>query len=362
MPPAALLRFELALFARSFADAFARKRDRLLLATVAALALLGLRHAMSDPDGLALPPGWELLALLAAPIAFQWNRLVTRRLDWLAEESALAPCAADRGARRRYRLAAQLPILVPLLAELAFLGAVGGGLATATGLAVAAYGVGMVAARAGIGSARADAGIGRGRPRSSRPLGGPRTALLALLRVQALNGSRPVPVLLLLLVADALLTLAGAFLTLGATPGAHLAASVLPSLLLLGATGRNDARLVGFLAYCGRPAGFVALAVSGPSAASFAAASAAILASGTAAAGPAIAILAFLHLGAALFAIARAWLSPGRDARKVNLQVLVEAAGLLLIASIQPVLGLVALALRLWRLRGLYRASVWLQP
>jgi hypothetical protein len=362
MPPAALMRYELALFARSFADAFRRKRDRLLLATVVALALLWLRHATGDPDGFALPPGWELVALIAAPIAFHWNRVVIRRLDWLAEESALAHCAADGRAQRRYRLAAQLPILVPLLIEIVFLGAVGGGVAIAAGLTVAAYGLGILAASARIGRGRTGARTGRGGRSPTAPLSGSRTAFLILLRVQALNGTRPVPILVLLLAANALLTFAGASLTLGAEPGAHLAASVLPSLLLLAATGRNDAGLVGFLAFAGYRAGFVALAVSGLPGASLAAASVAVLASGTAAAGPAIAVLALLHLGAALFAIARAWLSPGRDARKVNLQVMVEAAGLLVIGSIQPVLGLVALAVRLWRLSGLYRASIWIQP
>lgn len=356
MPASTLLRFELFLFARSFADAFARKRDRLLLATVALLALLWLRQALSGSDGFALPPGWELAAIAAAPISFQWNRLVIRRLSWLAGESALAPCAADAGAQRRYRLAAQIPVLVPLLIEMTLLGAASGAIATAAGLTVAAYGLGMVAAPVRIGRIR------RSGRRGSRPLRGPRTALLALLRIQGLDGSRPVPVLVLLVAANALLTFAGASLTRGAEPGVRFAASILPSLLLLATTGRNDPRLVGFLAFAGYRSGFVALAASGLPFASFAAASASLLASGTAAAGPAIAILALLHLGAALLAIARVWLSPGRDARKVNLQVTVEAAGLLVIASIQPLLGLVALGARLWKLRGLYRASIWLQP
>jgi hypothetical protein len=362
MPSAVLLRHELALFSRSFADAFSRKRDRLLLAIVAALALLWLRHAMSHPETIALPPGWQLLALIAAPIAFQWNRLVNRRLAWLAEESAVAPFAADGPAQRRYRAAAQLPILVPLLAELTFLGAVGGGMATAAGLMVAAYGFGTLAARVRIGRGRPGADAGRGSRPAERPFRGPRTALLALLRVQALNRSRPVGLLVMLLAANALLTLAGASLTRGSAPGLHFAASVLPSLLLIAATIRNDARLVGFLAFAGYPAGFVALAVSALPAASLAAASGAVLGSGTDSAPTAIAILALLHLAAALAAIARAWLSPGKDARKVDLQVMLEAAGLLVIASIQPLLGLAALVLRLWRLRGLYRASMWLQP
>lgn len=357
MPASALLRFELLLFARSFADAFSRKRDRLLLAIVLGLALLWLRHEMSAPDGIGLPPRWELLALAAAPVSYLWNRLAIRRLAWLAEESALAPRAADPGARLHYLLAAQLPILIPVLIVVALTGAAG--TSVAIGLAVAAHGVGALAARIGWGPWPRNLGRSTTAPPS---LTGPRTALLALLRVQALKSARPGRMLIVLAAANAVATFAGALLTRGATPGAHMAAAVLPSLLVLAATGRNDARLAGFLAFAGYRAGFVALAVSGLPAASFIAAAAAALASGTAAPAALLVALALLHLGAALIAVARVWLSPGRDGRMVDLQVQVEAAGLIAVGTILPPLGVVGLVVRLWSLRSGYRAMIRLLP
>lgn len=348
---AALLRYELALFVRSFADAFNRKRDRLLLAIVLCLALLWMRQgvgAAGEP-----PRGLELLALAAAPVSFSWNRLVGRRLDWLAEESALASCAARPAARLRYRLAAQFPILVPILFAAAIAGP------AATGLAIAAFGVGALAAPVRWGPGRR--GLQRGR-KVRPPLSGPHTALMALLRVQALDSARPGRALVFLFAANFLLTFAGSFLTRGAVPHAHLAATALPSLLMLAATARNDARLTGFLAFAGYSAGFVALAVSAVPAASFAAASAAALAGGAAAPVFTIVALALLHLGAALIAVARAWLSPGRDGRKVDFQVQVEAVGLLVLGLMLPPLAIPAIAARLWMLRTGYRASIGLQP
>lgn len=351
MPFTALLRFELALFVRSFTDAFSRKRDRLLLAIVLALALLWLRQSLGSAG--KPPPGLELLALAAAPVAFRWNRLIGRRLTWLAEESPLAPCAAAPAARLSYRLAAQLPILVPTLFAAALLGM------KATGLAIAAFGVGALAAWMQWIPRRWNFR----RDRSERPaLSGPHTALLALLRVQALNSARPWRVLIILLAASALLTFAGSSLSRGGAPALHLAATALPSLLLLAATARNEARLTGFLAFAGYGAGFVALAVSVVPAASFAAASAAALAAGAADPAMSVAALGLLHLGAALIAVARAWLSPGRDGRRVDFQVQVEVAGLLVLGLILPPLAPPALALRLWMLRAGYRRSIGLHP
>jgi hypothetical protein len=359
MPTSALLRFELLLFRRSFADAFSRKRDRLLLVIVLAVALLWLRHSATGPGGLDLPPRWELLALAAAPLSYRWTGLAARRLEWLAEESALAPAAADRRARACYRLAAQLPVLVPVLVAAALAGLVAGGAARAIGLAAAAHGAGALAARARSGRSRGKAAASR---LATPSLSGPRVALLALLRVQVLNSARPWRALVLLVAASALATFAGVALTRDSAPGAHLAASVMPSLLLLAATARNDARLVGFLAFAGYGAGFVALAVCGLPAASLAAASAAALAAGPAAPLPLLLALGLLHLGAALIAVCRSWLSPGRDGRSVDFQVQVESAGLILLGFMLPPLALAALFARLWRLRAGYRDSIWLQP
>jgi hypothetical protein len=178
--------------------------------------------------------------------------------------------------------------------------------------------------------------------------------------VQVLNAARPGLASLLLVAANALLTFAGVSFARASSQAVEVAASILPSLVLVAATARNDARLGGFLAFAGHSPGFAALAVAALPAASFAAASAAAVAGGAAA--PAIVTLLFLHLAAALVAIARIWLSPGRDGRRVDLQVQLEAAGLVVVGLIMPPLGLVALAFRLWRLRAAYRASLWLQP
>jgi hypothetical protein len=357
MSTSTLLRYELTLFARSFADSFSRTRDRLLLAIVAVFGLLWLRQGLAD--GPALPRGFELLALGAGPISFQWNRLVVRRLAWLAEESALAPVAAQYRARLRYRLAVQLPALAVVGFAAGMLGALAGRSLPAVGLAAAAYAAGGLAALVPVGE-----------PRTRRPgrfslkpsLSGPRTALLALIRVQAMKASRPGRALGLLIAGNAVLTSTGAFLSRESTPGAQFAAALLPSLLLLAATARNDARLAGFLAFAGFGTGYVALAVSILPAASLAAASAAVLASAPAAPASLLVPLALLHLGAALVAVARAWLSPGRNDRKVDLQVQLEAAGLVALGAILPPLGMLAFLARLWSLRSGYRASIWLQP
>jgi hypothetical protein len=242
------------------------------------------------------------------------------------------------------------------------LGLVGGRVVEFAGLAIAAHGVGMLAARVRMGSRRSP-GAERPQTRSApEPLRGPRTAVLALLRVQALKAARPGRALTLLLGAEALLTFAGASLAGGAAPAAQVAAAALPSLLLLVATARNDARLAGFLAFAGYPAGFVALAVCGLPAASLAVASGAVLASGASASAPAIVTLALSHLMAVLIATARVWLSPGKDDRKVDFQVQVEGAGLLALGLMLPPLGLLALATRLWILGRSFRASIWLHP
>jgi hypothetical protein len=361
MPPAVLLRYELLLFGRSLADSFSHKRDRLLLAIVTALALLWLRQSVNAASALELPRGWALAALAAAPISFQWNRLAARRLAWLAEESALAPYAADRRGRLRYLLAAQLPILVPILLVATMLGLTVELGAAVIVLAIIAHGVGLLAAGLETGPGWGRVAERRQARPAPEPLTGPRTAFLALLRVQALKSVRPGRAVVILLAADALLTFAVSSLAPGAAPGAKVAAAALPSVLLLVATARNDARLAGFLAFAGYSAGFVALAVCGLPAASFAAAALAVLASGSSATAPAIVTLALTHLVAAMIATARVWLSPGKDGRKVDFQVQVEAAGLVLVGLILPPLGLLALAARLWMLCGSWRASIWLQ-
>jgi hypothetical protein len=361
MPPAALLRYELVLLCRSFAEAFGSWRDRMLLAIVLALGMLWLRHSLQGLASWTLPKDFAWLALAAAAPSYQWNRLLIRRLCWLAEESALAPCAAARAARCTYLLAAQMPAAIPLALAAALLW-IATGQVWAAALAVLAYPTGALAAAVRIGGDRKMAGRLQDSPAAPAPPADPHAACHALLRTQLHGAARRRRALLLVLAGHASLTFAGAFLTRGAAQAAHFAAAVVPSLLLLSATARNDAKLAGFLAFAGYRSGFVALAVCILPAAGLAAASAAVLASGSPEAGWIVAVLALLHLGAALIAVARVWLSPGRDGRKVDFQVQAEAAGLIAAGLMLPPLALLALIARLWMLRTGYRAAMWLHP
>ena len=104
------------------------------------------------------------------------------------------------------------------------------------------------------------------------------------------------------------------------------------------------------------------MAVAAVPAASFVAAALGALAGGLAAWPSTVLFLALVHFGAALIEIARVWLSPGREGRKVDFQVQVEAAGLIVAGLILPPLAVAALLTRLWVLRRGYDASRWLQP
>jgi hypothetical protein len=73
-----------------------------------------------------------------------------------------------------------------------------------------------------------------------------------------------------------------------------------------------------------------------------------------------LASLLLLHLLAALIATARAWLSPGRPARRVDLQVQLEMLALLLIAALFAPLAPLAAAWRLWLLRRHYSRLLWI--
>jgi hypothetical protein len=360
MPPNALLRYELALFVRSFGDAFRRKRDKLLLGAVVALGLLWVQAASTGAGAAALPPGGAWLALAAAPISFSWNAMLLRRLAWIREHSPLAPAAAAEGVRRLYLAIAQLPVLIPAcLASLA-IGEAAGRPGLAAGAAAVAYAAGLMAARFWSRFTARPWPEGRSGRAEGPEIGGRHAAFLALVRVQLRGARRPARAATLLLLANALLSFAAWRLVDGQT--LRFAAAALPSLLLLAATARNDAQLVGFLSFRGKSAASVAIAVSALPAASLAAAAAALIVGGGADRLAMLALLLLVHLGFALIAVARAWLSPGRDGRRVDLQVKIEAAALAAAAFAFLPLAAVLLLARMWTLRRSYASSMWLAP
>ena len=74
-----------------------------------------------------------------------------------------------------------------------------------------------------------------------------------------------------------------------------------------------------------------------------------------------LAALAVFHLLAALVATGRAWLSPGRSARRVDLQVQLEMLALLFLACLFAPLAPLAVAWRLWLLHRHYSNLLWVQ-
>lgn len=347
-----LLRYDLALFRASFAEGFARTRDRLLLLLVAIFALLWLGDALGR---LALPPLPLWLATLAAAPAFVWHRQLKARLAWLREHSAVAPAASEGRGRRSYLLCAHCLLAVPLLAASMVLGPVPG-----PALALLVYGVGVgFAALVPIRTETRDAPAGPSpasrRRRSSKAM------LNAILRRQALNSRRPGPTALLIVAATFALTMAALLLSRGQSDAVRLAAPLLPPLLALLVTCRLDAELIGFLPYAGRRAFPVGLAVSALPAAALGAAATAILIMQPRGL---LALLAILILLLALVTVAgfgRAWLYPGRSGRAVDWQVQIEFTGLALIAAVLPPVALAALGGRLWWLRRRYSRLLWIQ-
>ena len=345
-----LLRYELALFRTSFADGFARKRDRLLLVLVALFAFFWLRDALGS---FALPdmPLW--LAALAAAPAFAWHRQLGARLAWLAEHSALAPEALEPRSRRAYLISAHLLAALPLLATALLLGAVTG---PAAALIAYAGGIGLAALLPIRSGPREPAAASVRRQRDGNAV------LRAVLRRQTLDSARPD--LMALLIVAATFTLTAASLWLGRAHGdvIRLAVPMLPAFLALLVTCRFDAALIGFLPYAGRGALSVGLAVSALPATCLLAAAAAILVMQPEGMLSLIAILVLMHLVFLLTGLARAWLYPGRSGRAVDLQVQIELAGLALIAMMLPPVAIAALGFRLWWLERRHRRFLWIQP
>jgi hypothetical protein len=332
-----LLRYDLALFRASFAEGFARKRDRLLLLLVALFALLWLRDALGR---LALPslPLW--LGALAAVPAFAWHRRLGARLGWLTEHGAVAAAALDARSRRSYLLSAHALPAVPLLVAAVPLAPVAG-----PALALPAYAVGVgLAALVPIGAGARGTGMAPGR----RPSAGGNVLLRAVLRRQTLDSARPELAALSIVVATFALTVAALWLSRAQSDAIRITAPMLPAFLALLVTSRLDAALIGFLPYAGRSARVVGLAVSALPAACLLAAAAAILVMRPPGMIATLAIIALLHLVFILAGLARAWLYPGRHGRAVDLQVQIELAGLALIATMLAPVAPVALGWRLW--------------
>lgn len=356
---ASLLKYDLFLARRSFTDAFATVRDRLLLALVAAIALLWLRDAATRAAP-SLPRQAWMLGVLTGPVAYSWSRAALRRLAWLRESSVLAPEALAPGARLPYLAAAQLPVLAAVAAAVLVLSGWTGGELLPVLAALPCYAAGLALAMARDAGTQAPPAVRSSVPRDSNHGGG--AAFRALLGRQAFDAERPVRAAALLTAFAALATLAGSWFALTQPFAVRAAAALGPSVLLLAGTARNAPEIVSLLAFAGYGARHVALSVCALPAVSFAAVSAALLIARPEDWTGLLGAVAVLHLLAALVATARAWLSPGRPARRVNLQVQLEMLALLLVASLFAPLAPFLVAWRLWLLHRHYSKLLWIQP
>lgn len=361
-----LLRYELTLLRRSFAEAFERPRDKLLLLIVLGLLLLWLREGIAAAATASLPPEALWAAAFAGPIGFGWQRLIALRLEWLKEHSAVARAALEARTRRLYLAVAYAAVTVPLAVAATALGLATGRIAAVLAVAAAAYALGLLLARLDreifLGP-KADApSTATSSEVTHRSIGRGRAVLAAVLRRQTLDSAYPLWAAGAMVAGNLVLTAVAGSLAPGATEAVGIGVVVLPSLLCLLLAARIDSVLIGFLPYAGFRPLFVALAVSALSAACFGAAVVAILVVRPPHAAAAFAVLTLLHLGFIAIGIARAWLYPGRQGRSVDLQVQVEFAGLVLIAVLMPPLAIVALGWRMWILRRRYLDRLWVQP
>ena len=353
-----LLRYELALFRRSFADAFSRRRDQILLAAALAWAALFVPDWLRQAADLQLPAGAALLGAAAFVPAFAWQRLVAARLAWLAEDSPLAADALYPRCRRFYLAAAHAPVLVAVMAaSLVLANATGMLLALAAGLTGYAAGTLLPQPKRRVRCSRAK---GPRTPESHLP--GRHAAFAAILRRQTLDASRPALAAAVAVAAIAAVTALGGLLVPVFPPAGAFAGALGPSLLALLAIGRLDPQLLGFLPFAGYRPGSVALAVSALPTACFAAAAAGVILGGYPDKPAMILLLLLLYAVAILYSIARAWLYFGRNSRSVELQVQIELAAAGALATFFPPLVIVALAWRLAMLRRRYLASLWKLP
>ena len=360
-----LLRYELTLLGRSFAQAFQRRRDKLLLLLAVGLVALWLREGIRTAATASLPADAIWAAALAAPIGFGWQRLIALRLEWLKQHSAVARAALEARARRRYLAAAQAVAALPLAAAAALLGLATDRIALAFAVGAAGYAAGLALAylsREILLAGRADGPATSPALRvAHRSIGGRRAVAIAVLRRQTLDSAHPLWVAGAVVAGNLVLTVVAGLLASGWTEAAGIGALVLPSLVSLLLAARIDSVLIGFLPYAGYRPMFVALAVSALPAACFGAAAAAIVVVRPPHSSAALAVLALLSVGFIAIGIARSWLYPGRQGRSVDLQVQIEFVGLVLIAVLMPPLALVALGWRMWVLHRRYLDRLWMQ-
>jgi hypothetical protein len=355
---APLVKYDLLLARRSFADAFATWRDRLLLALVLTFALLWLGDAATRAVP-SLPPQAAMLALLAAPATYAWTAAALRRLAWFRETSVLASEALVPRARATYLACAQLPLLAIVVPVVLVVGAWTGEPLRPALIAFLSYAGGLALAAATDGRSAATGGTGL-LEKAVRRRRGALPALLALLAPLTFGAEQPFRAAVYLVAGTALATLGGCWLAAGQPPGVQFAAALAPSVLLLVATARNAPEIVGLLAFAGYRARSVALFVCALPAANFAAVALALLLARPQSWTGMLASLLVLHLVAALIATARAWLSPGRQGRSVDLQVQLEMLALVLIANLFAPLVPIAVAWRLWLLRRHYSRLLWI--
>lgn len=353
---APLLKYDLLLARRSFADAFATGRDRLLLVLVVAFLLLWLRDSAlrAVPP---LPPKAAMLGVLAGPAAFGWTRAAKRRLAWFRETSVLAPDALAARASLAYLACAQLPLLAVLTVAILFLSDRTGDPFRPGAVAFLFYGLGVALAMA-----RKDGWKARTpRRRPSQAAEGDASTFRIVLARQTFDAVRPFRIAALLVAAAALATLGLTWLAAPQSPAVRFAAALVPSSALLVATGRNAPQVVGLLAFAGYRARAVAAFVCALPAASLAGASTALLLVRPEGWVGMLGALLLLHLFAALVATARAWLSPGRSARQVDSRVQLELLGLLVIAGVFAPLALLVVPWRLWLLHRHFSKLLWIQ-
>lgn len=355
---ASLLKYDLFLARRSFADAFATVRDRLLLALVIAFALLWLRDAAARAAP-ALPRQAWMLGVLAGPGAYAWSRAVLRRVAWFRDGSVLAPEALAPGARVSYLAWAQLPVIAALAVAVLLLRSWTGGGSLPLIVALASHAIGLALAVARDGDEQPQRPVRLSARKERRHSRG--VAFRLLLARQACDAQRPTRAAAFLVVCATVATLAGSWFALPQPLAVRLAAALVPSLLLVIPTARNAPEIVSLLAFAGYRARYIALSVCALPAANFVGVSVALLVVRPEGWPGMLAGLALLHLLAALVATARAWLSPGRAARRIDLQVQLEMVALLLLGALFPPVVPPAVAWRLWLLRRHYSNLLWIQ-
>ncbi len=357
-----LLRYELSQLRASLDETFARRRDRFLLVVIFAFVLLWLRERLGSAGAMTLPAEAAWAALLAGPSGFAWQRLLSLRVAWLQEHSAVARAALDSRVRAGYLAAAHLFAALLIGVAAAVLGFATGRKAVVDALAAASYAVGLGLAwlnRESLLGGKPDESSSRAPSRlESRSPDRRRAVLRAVLRRQTFDSARPEWAA----AATLALTAAAGWAGRDQADAAQVALTLLPSLLCLLFVGRTDPILIGFLPYAGYRPWFVAAAVSLLPAGCFVAAAAAVLALNPPHAMTIFGILILLSVALIVIGIARAWLYPGRLGKAVDLQVQVEFAALLLIAFLLPPLAPVALAWRLWMFRRRYLGLLWVQP